>query len=470
MKKLTLYAFGSLLLTGTIYAQAPERFSYQAVIRNTSGDVIADQSVGIRITLLQGSAGGSVAYQETFSSTSNSFGLVNLNVGSGTVTSGAFSSIDWGAGSYFMELALDVSGGTNYVVMGTSQLMSVPYALYSSSSAPQDITLMDTELTLSDGSTIDLSIIDTDTKLTEEEVDNFVDNNGYLTSEIDGDPANEIQNLSSVLVEGADAGGQIMTNLADPIDAQDAATKGYVDALQSKLNVLAKVAGITFDINAVSVTLDIDGNAYGSITIGIQTWMTENLKTTRYNDGTVIPYKMGFENNINTPAYFWHSDTPSNGDTYGALYNWYAVDLLSNGGKNICPTGWHVPSNSEWTMMEDYLIANGYNYDGEITGNKINKSLAATWGWNLSPNAGTPGNADYPNIRNKTGFTAFPGGSRYGWGQWNAIGNFGFWWSTDEVDADVTKAFARGISYEQFEVWYSWGIKEHGLSIRCLKD
>lgn len=115
-------------------AQAPEGFSYQAVIRNSSGEVIANESVGVRIGLLSGSANGSVVYQETFTPTTNGFGLVNLAIGSGSVLSGDFTSIDWSNGPYFIETALDVSGGTNYTVMGTTQLMSVPYALYAGTS------------------------------------------------------------------------------------------------------------------------------------------------------------------------------------------------------------------------------------------------------------------------------------------------------------------------------------------------
>ncbi len=122
-----------LALALVSFSQAPESFSYQAVVRNASGVILNNQNVGIRLTILQGAPSGITVYSETFSETSNSFGLVNLQVGTGT-TSYNFSSIDWSNGPYYIETAIDVTGGTSYAVMGTSQLLSVPYALYAKTS------------------------------------------------------------------------------------------------------------------------------------------------------------------------------------------------------------------------------------------------------------------------------------------------------------------------------------------------
>ena len=123
-----------LFLPSLLLAQAPEGVNYQALIRDASGVVVANQNVGIQLSLLQGSASasasGSAVYKENFSPTTNDFGLVNLQIGAGTPTLGTFSSIDWSNGTYFIETAVDVSGGTSYVVISTTQFMSVPYALY----------------------------------------------------------------------------------------------------------------------------------------------------------------------------------------------------------------------------------------------------------------------------------------------------------------------------------------------------
>ena len=119
-----------LFFPSIFLAQAPESMNYQAVIRDGSGDLVDSQQVGLRIKILQGSATGSSVYEETYSPVTNAYGLVNLQLGTGTVQSGTFSSIDWGNGPYFVETAADVSGGTSYVTLSTTQFMSVPYALY----------------------------------------------------------------------------------------------------------------------------------------------------------------------------------------------------------------------------------------------------------------------------------------------------------------------------------------------------
>lgn len=131
MKKIILSVIAIAALSFSVWAQSPEAFKYQAVVRDASQNVIPNQAVGMQLTIMQGSTSGTVVYQETFAPTSNSYGLVNLEIGTGTVVSGTFASIDWANGPYFIETAMDATGGTTYIVMGTSQLVSVPYALYS---------------------------------------------------------------------------------------------------------------------------------------------------------------------------------------------------------------------------------------------------------------------------------------------------------------------------------------------------
>ena len=133
MKKILLSLVTIATISFTSFGQAPEGFKYQAVVRDASSNPMTDQAVGMRLTIQQGSIGGGVVYQETFTPTTNSYGLVNLEIGTGTSTDD-FSSIDWSNGPYFIETAVDVTGGTSYAVMGTSQLMSVPYALYAKTS------------------------------------------------------------------------------------------------------------------------------------------------------------------------------------------------------------------------------------------------------------------------------------------------------------------------------------------------
>jgi hypothetical protein len=133
----------SIFLALNAVAQVPQGINYQAVIRNTNGTTVNNSNVGIRMNILQGSAVGSVVYSETFAETTSNIGLVNFVIGQGTPLSGTFSGINWGAGPYFLEVAADATGGTNYTVIGTQQMMSVPYALYAENSGtpgPQGAT------------------------------------------------------------------------------------------------------------------------------------------------------------------------------------------------------------------------------------------------------------------------------------------------------------------------------------------
>ena len=134
MKKLILSIVAIATISLSSFGQAPEGFKYQAVVRNASNTILNNQAVGMRMTIQQGSIGGTTVYSETFAPTTNAYGLVNLEIGNGTVISGTFASIDWANGPFFIETAVDVTGGTSYTVMGTSQLMSVPYALYAKTS------------------------------------------------------------------------------------------------------------------------------------------------------------------------------------------------------------------------------------------------------------------------------------------------------------------------------------------------
>ena len=211
---------------------------------------------------------------------------------------------------------------------------------------------------------------------------------------------------------------------------------------------------------------DTDGNTYSTITIGKQVWMKENLKTTKYNDGTPIPNVTGNSqwSSLTTGAFCWYSNSISNKETYGALYNWYAV----NTGK-LCPVGWHVPSDAEWTTLENYLIANGFNYDGTTTGNKIAKALAATTNWLSSTTTGAVGNTDYPAKRNATGFSALPGGYRgNNNGTFDNAGGYGVWWSSAEYSS--SDAWYRGLNYSVVYVYRYVSNKEGGFSVRCLRD
>ena len=130
MKKIYSLVVG-LLLTASVWAQAPQKMSYQAVIRNSSNALITSTPVGMQISILQGSPTGTAVYVETQTPSTNANGLVSLEIGTGTIVTGTFAGINWAAGPYFIKTETDPTGGTAYTIAGTNELMSVPYALFS---------------------------------------------------------------------------------------------------------------------------------------------------------------------------------------------------------------------------------------------------------------------------------------------------------------------------------------------------
>jgi len=246
-------------------------------------------------------------------------------------------------------------------------------------------------------------------------------------------------------------------------------------AMFKKLNLLAIFAillmlasSFTEDDSSITVT-DIDGNVYKTVKIGTQVWMAENLRTTKYNDGTSIPKVtngLAWLSRIKNPGYCFYNNDAANKNTYGALYHWYAVKT-----NKLAPTGWHVPTDAEWTTLENYLIANGYNYDGTTTGNKIAKSLAALTGWTTCTGIGAIGNDLTKN--NTSGFSALPGGYRgsyfgLGNGAFYLVGDYGNWWSSTQFGA--SNAWYRGLyggTTVDRDHYYN---KSSGFSVRCLRD
>lgn len=196
-----------------------------------------------------------------------------------------------------------------------------------------------------------------------------------------------------------------------------------------------------------NTVIDIDGNIYNSVTIGTQVWMKENLKVTKYNDGTDIPLVTdnAVWSSLATPGYCWYNnDIVTNKSIYGALYNWYAV----NTGK-LCPAGWHIPSATEWNTLITEL-------GGEsVAGGKLKET--GTTHWN-SPNNGAT---------NEVGFMALPGGYRSNNGIPYDLGNYSTWWTSTEFNA---KGASKTIINYLTSVLSDSYDKRFGYSIRCVKD
>ena len=383
MKNLLALFFISFVALSAI-AQAPQKFSYQTVIRNASNQLLVGQTVGIKISILQGSANGSAVYAETHTPQTNANGLATLEIGGGALLSGNFANINWANGPFFVKTETDPNGGNNYTITNTSQLLSVPYALYAAKAPDQQ------QLTVSfTGDTL------------------FLQNGGFVI--IPG------ISTANIPISSHSCGA---TNLHNP----------------------AKTYG---------TMTDQQGNVYKTIVIGTQEWMAENLKVSHYRNGNPIPLitNSSIWAQLNTGATCWYNnDSVTYNCPYGKLYNWYAVADQ----RNVCPTGWHVPSDAEWTTLTTFL-------GGElVAGGKMKSTGTQYW---TSPNS----DAD-----NSSGFSGLPGGLRYFAGALDDIGYNGYWWSSSQFNGN--SAWYRGLYYGLSTLGRTNFNKLSGFSVRCLKD
>ncbi len=208
------------------------------------------------------------------------------------------------------------------------------------------------------------------------------------------------------------------------------------------------------------ILTDIDGNTYESISNCEQTWSKSNLNVSKYSDGTIIPQvtcKAQWAN-LTTGAWCYYENYNSNGTTYGKLYNWYAVIGIHNAAsttnlalrKNLAPTGWHIPTDTEWTLLTDCLGGTS------VAGGKMKEAGTSHW---ANPNTAAT---------NRSGFTALPGAARSGDGNWAGGNGFGGWWSTTETGSLL--GLIHYLNYDQGNISSGIFNMKSGLSVRCIKD
>jgi uncharacterized protein (TIGR02145 family) len=217
----------------------------------------------------------------------------------------------------------------------------------------------------------------------------------------------------------------------------------------------------TLQSSSTTVT-DVDGNTYPTVTICTQVWTAKNLAVTAYSDGTVIPQvtdPTAWER-LTTGAWCYNNNSSGIGATYGKLYNWYAAAGIYNAAsltnttlrKKLAPTGWHVPTDAEWTTLANCL-------GGEsIAGGKMKEIGTAHW---ESPNQ---------DATNSSGFLGLPGGFRDGQGPFYTIGSSGVWWSSSEYDTTSSYAWDFSLNYNGGNAFSYYNIMRNGFSVRCLRD
>ena len=198
---------------------------------------------------------------------------------------------------------------------------------------------------------------------------------------------------------------------------------------------------------------DIDGNVYNTVEIGSQCWMEENLKVERYRDGSNIPTGLSDAawQAATTEAFAVYDNDTANKATYGLLYNWYAVA----DARGLCPTGWHVPTDAEWTQLTDHL--GGTSVAGGQM--KTTGTLGAGTGLWQAPNT---------DATNSSGFSGLPGGLRFIFGSFTFQGDYGYWWSSSEDSAN--DAWIRRLYYGGGGADRYGANKHYGFSVRCLRD
>jgi uncharacterized protein (TIGR02145 family) len=426
------------------FAQAPSRFSYQAAIRNSSNQVVANQLIGVRISILQGSTSGANLYSETHQVTSNTVGVMTLEVGGGAPISGSFAAIDWSLGPYFVQSEIDQNGGTDYAVSLTTQLLSVPYALYAENS----------------GSSIP----------------------GPVGPAGPQGPAG-VQGLTGPQGPAGQQGAQGLTGAQGPAGPQGAQGVTGPTGPQGPQGLQgpagAPGASATFSVSAVGDTLflggdqylivpgisaanptgvgqnitDAQGNSYAVVTIGTQTWMAENLRSTLYCNGDPIPQISNVDNwnTATTPGYTTYNSSLYNDTIFGKLYNWFAM----SDARNICPCGWHVPTDQEFTTLTDFLGTEG------VAGGKM-KSTGI-----LQDETGLWDTANF-GATNESGFTALPGGGRTSGGAYANLYQSAWFGVGDEYSPTqfwrrVLINFSSGVTRDTVN-------KKTGTSVRCVQD
>ncbi len=421
-RRTVLSLLSIIVFASSLTAQAPHSFQYQAVLRDEAGQVLAHEEVTLEVSILQGSHDGPAVFTEIHQAETNAFGLVNLQVGSLE----DLGVVSWAEDTYYVSIVAD---GQH---MGSSKLLSVPYALYAGSSA--------------DAFSGDY-----------EDLENLPDLDAFIALE---GPQN-----GDMLVYGPE-GWQAL-----PLGEEDQVL-AVVDGMPQWVEPPADDPG-----DEEGTVSDVDGNVYQTVEIGGREWMAENLRTTSYADGTPIPGGLDDAAWGSTPdgayAVFPHDGVAGIGSeeemlaAYGALYNFHAV----TDSRGLCPAGWHVPTHEEWTELTTYLI----DTYPEITSSNVGNALKSCRQIN-SPLGDDCDTSEHPRWNSHNthygtddfDFGALPGGFRNDAGVFNHLGNLGSWFSSTEATA--TTAHGRDIYRFSGQVSPATGNKQAGGSIRCIKS
>jgi uncharacterized protein (TIGR02145 family) len=479
MKKITL-AFLLLFIIEFAKSQTPESFKYQAVVRDMSGNIIQNQSVGFRISILKGEPTGILEYEESHLLTTNAYGLVNLDIGMGTILFGEFKNINWSASKMFIKLEIDITGGPDYIEMGIFQLVSVPYALHAHTSE-KFISITDE---VRDTMT-NIQVGESFFNLTTSKINYF---DGVHWNEVNStclpDPTKPIAGSDQFNIAGATTIIQGNTpSIGTGMWLISNGIGGTIKDIYSPTTIFSGLAGSTYTLRWV-ISNDCGSNSddviinfapfacgstfkdgrndevYNSVLIGNKCWMGENI-----NIGLKVNGIDNMANNSIIEKYCVNNDE-NNCSEYGGLYQWSEMMQYSStpGVQGICMQGWHVPTDDEWKILEgtvdsQYGVGDPvWDLEGDRgldAGGRLKETGTAHWVW---PNTGAT---------NIFGFSAFPGGSRNTDASFPGFKIYGRFWTSNTNGAN---AYRRALSAVSAQVTRDGASKNFGLSVRCVKD
>lgn len=467
MKQISILFFLSFVIFTGVKAQSPPlAFNYSAVARNSQGLPIVTSSIAIQISILKGNTTGPSQYTENHLLTTDQYGLFNLVIGSGLVQSGSMSSIDWSNDSYYLQVSMDASGGTNFLLMGVSQLVSVPYALHAKTASNgfsgnyNDLTNKPTaissfSLDANNQSITNVanptSIQDVATKSYVDQMITVFENNGMSVVNFTANAVSAVEGTLITFTDNSkinptswqwDFGDGTSSTLQNPTHTYNTvgsytvtltATNGIITHTKTKTNYITITSAMYGQFTDTR-----DGYVYQTVTIGGKEWFAENLKyLPSVNDGSSLSSSVA--------QYFVYGYTgtdvatakaTSNYNTYGVIYNFTA-------STGACPTGWHLPSETEWQNL-------AYTVGYPDPGSKLKEAGTAHWN---APNTGAT---------NSSGFTALPGGLFDGT-SFSGIGEYTYF-----IESQMGNIW--GLAYNNWGFTQSYSYTNYTGSIRCIRD
>lgn len=443
MKKI-IFIISVMFISLHVMSSVPSGINYQAVIRDESGKILSNTEVNMNIQIVQGSLTGSTIFEETFTTSTSNTGIASFIIGQTNQTQ--FANINWANGPYFIITSYNIVGSSNFIELGSGQLVSVPYAMYADKAAnvPTKISQLTNDASFATTSQLPLKI----SQLTNDK--NFITANDINIPTKLSQLSNDQDFVSLSYVKANYVLKSQFNNTIDSINASKSNSQNILTSPSGKkFKMAVSDAG---NISSVEVAVDADGNVYDIVTIGTKTWMKQNLKTTHFSNGDIIQESLDSTTLVNvTIAMRTHVNTSNYVEMYGQLYNYYAVV----DSRNICPTGWHVATQNDYND----LIQTAKTLSGSTT--DFAKVLKNVTGWTNNVNS-----------TNSSGFTALPGGN---YPMVNSSDPYvanrdGKWWTSNSDPTDNKQGIIYMIT-SNINTMYLWYVpKTQGNSVRCVKN